>query len=133
MLEALSNNGNGNISSSLINLCHYIPDFYEEEYISAAGESGFKFSGSMSTIETASMMNDVGIHISQLRIILRVLRHKIGAKLFEPKIEMKDLCGKMIEPQFIQYKYVHKVDDKPELVLYWIRNIFVIFENKLMY
>ena len=46
---------------------------------------------------------------------------------------MKDLCGEMIEPQFIQYKYVHKVDDKPELVLYWIRNIFVIFENKLMY
>ena len=36
MLEALSNNVNGNISSSLINLCHYIAEFNEEEYISAA-------------------------------------------------------------------------------------------------
>ena len=54
----------------------------------------------MSTIETASMMNDVGIHISQLRIILRVLRHKIGAKLFEPESKMTNICGEMIVPQF---------------------------------
>ena len=37
MLEALSNNVNGNISWSLINLCNYIAEFNEEEYISAAG------------------------------------------------------------------------------------------------
>ena len=82
MLEALSNNINGNISSSLINLCHYMTKFYEEEYTSATGDSGLTYSGSMSTIESASMMNDFGINISQLRILLRILRHKIGAKLF---------------------------------------------------
>ena len=37
MLEALSNNANNNISWSLINLCNYIAEFNEEEYISAAG------------------------------------------------------------------------------------------------
>ena len=39
-------------------------EFYEEEYTSAAGDSGFIFSGSMFAIETASMINDVGISIS---------------------------------------------------------------------
>ena len=38
MLEVLSNNVNGNISSSLIKLCHYIAEFYEEEYVSTAGD-----------------------------------------------------------------------------------------------
>ena len=57
MLEVIYNNVNGNISSILINLCHCIAEFYEEEFVSAAGDSGLSFSGSMSTIETASMMN----------------------------------------------------------------------------
>ena len=30
MLEALSDNVEGNISSSLINLCHYITAYYED-------------------------------------------------------------------------------------------------------
>ena len=51
-----------NLSSSLINLCHYIAEYYEDEFVSAAGDSGLTFSGSMSAIETASMMNDVGIN-----------------------------------------------------------------------
>ena len=38
MLKILSNNVNGNISSSLINLCYYIAEFYEEEYVSTAGD-----------------------------------------------------------------------------------------------
>ena len=61
MLEVLYNNINSNISSSLINLCHYIAEFYEEEYISATSDSALTFSNSMSAIETASMINDVGI------------------------------------------------------------------------
>ena len=39
MLEALYSNVNGIISSSLIHLYHYIAEFYEEKYISAAGDS----------------------------------------------------------------------------------------------
>ena len=65
MLKALSDNVDGNISSSLINLCHYIVECYEDEFVSAAEDSGLIFSGSMSVIETASMMNDVGINISK--------------------------------------------------------------------
>ena len=42
----------------------------------------------MSAIEIASIMNDVGINISQLRILLRILRHKIGAKLLESESKM---------------------------------------------
>ena len=64
MLEALSGNVEGNISSSLINLCHYIAEYYKDELVSAAGSSGLPFSGSMSTIRPASVMNDVGINIS---------------------------------------------------------------------
>ena len=116
MLEALYNNVYGNISSSLINLCHYISKFYEEEYISAAGDSGLILSGSMSAIETASMMNAVGINISQLRILHRILRHKCGVKLFEPKSKMVDLCGEMIVQQFGEYKYIHEIGSKPELI-----------------
>ena len=64
------------ISSSLkYKSCHYIAEFYEEEYISAAGDSGLTFSDSMSVIESTSMINDIGINISQSRILLRILRH----------------------------------------------------------
>ena len=58
MLEALSDNVEENISSSLINLCHYITEYYEDKFVSAAGDSGFTFSDSIPAIETASMMND---------------------------------------------------------------------------
>ena len=54
---------------------------YEDEFIAAAGDSGLTFSGQMSAVETASMMSDVGLDISQLRILLRILRNKLGAKI----------------------------------------------------
>ena len=63
MLVALSDNVEGNISSSLINLCHYIAEYYEDEFVSTAGDAGLTFSGLMSAIETASMMTDTGINI----------------------------------------------------------------------
>ena len=115
MLEALYNNVNGNISSSLINLCHYMAEFYEEEYTSAAGDSGLTFSGSMSAIETTGMMNDGGINISQLRILLRILRHKIGANLFEPESKMVNLRDEMITQQFREYKDIHENGTKPKI------------------
>ena len=43
MLEALSDNVEGNISSSLINLCHYITAYYEDWFVSTAGNSGLTF------------------------------------------------------------------------------------------
>ena len=52
----------------------------------------------MSAIETASMMSDIALNISQLRILLRILRLNIGAKLLEPDVRIKDVSGKMIEP-----------------------------------
>ena len=39
----------------------------------------------MSVVETTSMMSDVGLNISQLRIFLRILRNKLGANIFEPE------------------------------------------------
>ena len=131
MLETLSDNIKGNISSSLINLCHYIAEYYEDEFVSAAGDSGLTFSSSMSAIETASMMNDIGINISQLSILLRILRYKIGAKLFESESKMIDLCGEMIVPRFGEYKYIHEVGSKAELILYWIRDSTVIFKKEI--
>ena len=45
MLVALSDNIEGNILSSLINLCHYIAEYYEDKFVSTAGDSGLTFSG----------------------------------------------------------------------------------------
>ena len=96
MLEVLSDNIEGTISSSLINLCHYISECYKDEFILAAGDSGLTFSSQMSDIETTSMMNDVGINTLQLIILLRILRDKIGAELFERETKMTDLCSEII-------------------------------------
>ena len=43
------------------------------EFITTADDSGLTFSGQMSAVETVSMMIDVGLDISQLRILLRIL------------------------------------------------------------
>ena len=61
MVKALSNNDDVNILSSLIIICHYISECYEDEFVSAVEDSGLIFSSSMFVIETTSMINDVGI------------------------------------------------------------------------
>ena len=77
----------------------------------------------MSIAETASMMSDVGLNISQLIILLRRLRNKLGAKFFEPKHMMKNLSGDMIIPKFGEYNYYHKAESKYELIIFWVRDI----------
>ena len=37
----------------------------------------------MSAVETASMMSDVGLNISQLRNLLRILRNTLDANCFQ--------------------------------------------------
>ena len=57
-LKALSCNIDDNYHpSSTIHLCRYLAENYEEEFISAAGDSGLTFSGQMSAVETASSMS----------------------------------------------------------------------------
>ena len=51
--------------------------------ILAAGNSGLTFLEQMIAIKTANKMIEVGLNISQLRILLWNLWHKIGAKMFE--------------------------------------------------
>ena len=43
MLKVLSDNVEWNISSSLINLCHYIAECYEDEFVSATEDLGLTF------------------------------------------------------------------------------------------
>ena len=64
---------------------------YEDEFIAAAGDSGLTFSGQMSAVKSASLMSDVGLNISQIRSLLRILRNKLGAKMFEHENIMKVL------------------------------------------
>ena len=90
---------------------------YEKEFVSPAGDSGLTFFGSMSAIENSSMMNNVGINISQLCISLRILRHKIGAKFFEPESRFTYLGGGIIIPQFGEYKFVYEIGSKPDLFI----------------
>ena len=54
-----------------MDLCCYLADNYEDEFISAAGDFGLTFSGQISAVETASLMSDVGLNIFHLRIRLR--------------------------------------------------------------
>ena len=119
-LKALSCNIDDNYHpSSTINLCRYLAGNYEDEFLSAAGDSGLIFSGQMSAIETASLMSDVGLNISQLRILLRILRNKLGAKIFEPENIMKSLSGDMILPKFGEYKYNNmEKGSNPENILF---------------
>ena len=42
--------------------------------------------------------------------------------MFKPESEMTYLCGEMIVPRFGEYKYIHEVGSKPEVILYWIRD-----------
>ena len=53
------------------------------------------------------MTSDVGLNISQLRILLRILRNKLGTQMFEPENIMKSLSGDMILPKFGEYKYMN--------------------------
>ena len=68
-----------------MNLCRYHAENYEDECIATTVDSGLTFSVEMSAVETASIMSDVGLDISQLRILLRILRNKLGARMFEPE------------------------------------------------
>ena len=74
----------------------------------------------MSAVETASMMSDVGLNISQLRILFKILRNKLGAKMCEPESIMKSLSGDMILPKFDEYKYYNEIGSEPEHILFWI-------------
>ena len=92
-MDALSSNvDDSHYSSSIINLCCYLVETYEEEFISTAGDSSLKFYGQISAVETASMMSDVGFNIYQLRILLRILRNKLDVNMFEPEHVMKNLA-----------------------------------------
>ena len=91
-LKALSCNIDDNYhSSSTMNVCRYFVENYEDEFISAAGDSGLTCSGQMLDVETASLTSDVGLNISRLRFLLRILRNKLGAKMFEPENVMISL------------------------------------------
>ena len=83
-LEALSFNSADNYHpSSTKKLCRYLVENYGDEFITAASDSGLTFSGQTSAVETASMMSDICLKISQLRILLRILQSKLGANIFE--------------------------------------------------
>ena len=69
----------------MINLCCYLAENYEDEFITATSDSGLTFSGQMLAVEAASMMNAVGLNIYQLCILLRILRNKLGVNFFEPE------------------------------------------------
>ena len=66
-----------------------------------------------------NMTSGADLNISQLSILLRILRHKLGVKIFEPEKEMKELYVEIIQPDFGEYMNHYKVDIKPEPFLIW--------------
>ena len=132
-LKALSCNIDDNYHpSSTINLCRYLADNYEDEFISAAGDSGLTFSGQMSAVETASLMSDVILNISQLHILLRMLRNKLSSKIFEPDNIMKGLSGDMILPKFGEYEYNNMLKgSKPEHIYFGFVILLLFLRKRL--
>ena len=76
------------------------------------------------------MMNDVGLNIYRLRILLRILRNKLGAIFFEPENIMKNLSGDMILPKFGEYKYYNESGSKAEHILFWIHDSVAVFKKE---
>ena len=110
-------------------MCRDLADNYEDEFISTAGDSGLTLSGQMSAVETESLISDVGLNISQLRILLRILCNKLSTKMCEPENIMKSLSGDIILPKFGEYKYNNmKKGSKPEHILFWVRDTAAIFK-----
>ena len=68
-LDALSNNLEKKLSSSMISLYHYLADNFEDEFMSTTGGTGLAFSNQMSSVENINMISDVGLNTSQLRIL----------------------------------------------------------------
>ena len=85
----------------------------------------------MSAIESTSMMSDIGLNISQLRVLLRILRNKLGAKMLEPEKMIKSLSGDVIIPNFGEYNYHHETGTKPELILFWARDDVAVFKREI--
>ena len=68
-----------------------------------------------------------------MRILLRILRHKIGARLYEPESKIVDLRGEMITQQFGEYNYTHETGTTPEAILYWVRDYTAIFKKEISF
>ena len=66
----------------------------------------------------------------QLRILRRILRNKLGAKMFEPENIMKSLSGDVIIPKFGKYIYYHETGSKPEHILFWFRDYVAVFKKE---
>ena len=130
-LEVISCNSDDNYHpSSTINLCRYLAEHYDDEFITAAGDSRLTFSGQKSAVETTSMMSDVGLYISQLRILFILLQNKLSANLFIPEKIIKNLSGDMIIPKVGEYNYFHENRNKPKLILFWIRDTVAVFKKE---
>lgn len=117
---------------SLVNVCHCLIDNFKDEFMSAISDTGLDFSDQVSSIVTVSRISHVASDNSQSRILLQILRYKLGVTLFELEYKMKDLCEERISPQFDEYSYIHKVGSKLKLILFLIRDsIFIIRKNLL--
>ena len=62
---------------------------------------------------------------------IRILRNKLGAKMFEPENVMTSLSGDMILPKFGEYKYNNmEKGAKPEHILFWVRDTIAVFKKE---
>ena len=84
----------------------------------------------MNSVETASMMSDVGLNTCQLRILLWILRNKVCSKLFELEYKRKELFGETNLPIFGEYSYIYENSSKHELILFWMYDSTANFLRK---
>ena len=58
------------LASNVVTIYDYIADNLEDEFISASGDACKNFASKISYVKTISMMSDIRLNISQLRILL---------------------------------------------------------------
>ena len=78
ILDVLSNNMEHTLVSIKIKLFHYLAYNFEGVFISTVGDPSFIFSSKKINTESTSTISDVGLNISELRILLQILRQKLG-------------------------------------------------------
>ena len=127
-----SNSHDGHYSSSIISLCRYLVEIYEDEFIFAVGDSGLHFLVQYQQLKkNTNIMSDVDLNIYQWHILLRMLRNKLDAKTFEPEHLMKALNGVIILPKFSEYNNNnYEAESKHDPIIFWVRDIVIVFKKR---
>ena len=84
----------------------------------------------MSAVETTSLMNDVVLNVSQLRILLRILCNKVGVNFFEPETLWKVLAETWYVQSLVNINIIIWKKKVNLNIFFWVRDTVAIFKKE---